>query len=105
MRIRCSTIETRLSRPLRSSIASIIALTSVRQSALLGTAARRAAGSGRGGNPAGGGRRVSSTKELTVDGSASFTMGVEARCSDGVCGRVAQVVLDPIHDTVTHLIV
>jgi sporulation protein YlmC with PRC-barrel domain len=40
-----------------------------------------------------------------VDGSASLTMGIEARCSDGVCGRVAQVVLDPIDDKVTHLIV
>ena len=40
-----------------------------------------------------------------MDGSASFTMGVKARCRDGVCGRVAQVVLDPIDDKVTHLIV
>src|SRR6476660_4318998 len=34
-----------------------------------------------------------------------FTIGVEARCSDGVCGRVTQVVLDPIDERVTHLIV
>lgn len=40
-----------------------------------------------------------------MDGSASFTLGVPARCTDGVCGRVAQVVLDPIDDKVTHVIV
>jgi sporulation protein YlmC with PRC-barrel domain len=40
-----------------------------------------------------------------MDGSASFTIGVTARCSDGVCGRVTQVVLDPIDDRVTHVIV
>ncbi|MGG7377396.1 hypothetical protein ACQ7B2_00880, partial [Escherichia coli] len=32
-------------------------------------------------------------------------IGAKARCSDGECGRVTQVVLDPIADTVTHLIV
>lgn len=40
-----------------------------------------------------------------MDGSASFSIGVTARCRDGVCGRVTQVVLDPIDDRVTHLIV
>jgi len=40
-----------------------------------------------------------------VDGNASFTLGVIARCSDGVCGHVTQVVFDPIDDKVTHLIV
>ena len=34
-----------------------------------------------------------------------FTIGAPARCSDGICGRVTQVVLDPIKDEVTHLIV
>jgi sporulation protein YlmC with PRC-barrel domain len=34
-----------------------------------------------------------------------LTIGVEARCSDGDCGHVTQVVLDPINDRVTHLIV
>jgi sporulation protein YlmC with PRC-barrel domain len=48
---------------------------------------------------------VASTKEPTVDGPDSFIIGVKARCSDGVCGRVAQVVLDPVRDRVTHLIV
>ena len=34
-----------------------------------------------------------------------FEIGVEARCTDGVCGWVKQVVIDPVKDTVTHLIV
>jgi sporulation protein YlmC with PRC-barrel domain len=37
--------------------------------------------------------------------SSAFTMGVEARCTDGVCGHVAQVVLDPVGTTLTHLII
>jgi sporulation protein YlmC with PRC-barrel domain len=34
-----------------------------------------------------------------------FTIGVPARCRDGVCGTVTQVVVDPITAEVTHLIV
>jgi sporulation protein YlmC with PRC-barrel domain len=34
-----------------------------------------------------------------------FTIGAEARCSDGVCGNVTRVVVDPIARTVTHLVV
>jgi sporulation protein YlmC with PRC-barrel domain len=34
-----------------------------------------------------------------------FTIGAKARCTDGVCGRVTQVVINPLDDTVTHLIV
>lgn len=37
--------------------------------------------------------------------SVPFTIGVPARCTDGTCGRVAQVVIDPIKDEVTHLII
>jgi sporulation protein YlmC with PRC-barrel domain len=40
-----------------------------------------------------------------VSASSSFTIGVKAHCADGACGRVTQVVLDPIADTVTHLMV
>lgn len=40
-----------------------------------------------------------------MEGYASFTMGAKARCADRDCGRVAQVVVDPIAGTVTHLIV
>lgn len=34
-----------------------------------------------------------------------FTIGAGAYCSDGVCGEVSRVVLDPIARTVTHLVV
>ncbi len=37
--------------------------------------------------------------------STPFTIGAKARCTDGICGRVTQVVIDPIEDKVTHLIV
>lgn len=39
-----------------------------------------------------------------VEGT-SFTIGAEANCTDGVCGRVTQVVVDPLDKRVTHLIV
>jgi len=42
---------------------------------------------------------------MNVDGSAAFTMGVRAVCRDGVCGHVTQVVLNPVNDQMTHLIV
>src|SRR4051812_45531756 len=35
----------------------------------------------------------------------AISLGGEARCTDGVCGHVAQVVLDPVDTTLTHLIV
>ncbi|HEX3841043.1 MAG TPA: PRC-barrel domain-containing protein [Acidimicrobiales bacterium] len=34
-----------------------------------------------------------------------FTIGAEARCSDGVCGEVIRVVVDPVARAVTHLVV
>jgi sporulation protein YlmC with PRC-barrel domain len=34
-----------------------------------------------------------------------FTIGADARCSDGVCGEVSRVVVDPIAPAVTHLVV
>jgi hypothetical protein len=37
--------------------------------------------------------------------STSFIIGVEARCSDGVCGDVIRVVVDPVVQAVTHLVV
>jgi len=35
----------------------------------------------------------------------TFTIGAEASCTDGVCGTVIRVVVDPIARTVTHLVV
>lgn len=34
-----------------------------------------------------------------------FTIGASANCSDGGCGEVIRVVIDPVADTVTHLVV
>jgi sporulation protein YlmC with PRC-barrel domain len=34
-----------------------------------------------------------------------FTIGTEAQCSDGVCGEVSRVVVDPVARTVTHIVV
>jgi hypothetical protein len=37
--------------------------------------------------------------------TTSFIIGAEARCSDGVCGEVIRVVVDPVTETVTHLVI
>jgi len=34
-----------------------------------------------------------------------FTIGAEATCTDGVCGEVTRVVIDPIAEAVTHLVI
>ncbi len=34
-----------------------------------------------------------------------FTIGVDAICTDGVCGKVIRVVVDPVDRAVTHLVV
>jgi sporulation protein YlmC with PRC-barrel domain len=34
-----------------------------------------------------------------------FTIGADASCSDGVCGKVTCVVVDPVARTVTHLVI
>jgi len=34
-----------------------------------------------------------------------FTIGADASCSDGVCGEVSRVIVDPVARVVTHLVV
>jgi sporulation protein YlmC with PRC-barrel domain len=34
-----------------------------------------------------------------------FTIGAQARCTDGDCGEVRRVVVDPVANTLTHLVV
>jgi sporulation protein YlmC with PRC-barrel domain len=34
-----------------------------------------------------------------------FTIGAQASCSDGVCGEVTRIVIDPAARTVTHLVI
>ena len=36
---------------------------------------------------------------------AQYTIGVEVTCSDGVCGEVSRVVIDPVARVLTHLVV
>jgi sporulation protein YlmC with PRC-barrel domain len=38
-------------------------------------------------------------------GRMQFTIGVDATCTDGPCGRVSRVVVDPVARTLTHLMV
>jgi sporulation protein YlmC with PRC-barrel domain len=37
--------------------------------------------------------------------TTQFTIGAAANCTDGVCGEVSRVVVDPVARTVTHLVV
>jgi sporulation protein YlmC with PRC-barrel domain len=40
-----------------------------------------------------------------MDGSTVFTIGSEVVCTDGVCGHLGRVVVDPVAHTLTHLVV
>jgi sporulation protein YlmC with PRC-barrel domain len=40
-----------------------------------------------------------------MPGMEQFTIGAEVSCTDGPCGRLTRVVLDPVAKVVTHLIV
>jgi sporulation protein YlmC with PRC-barrel domain len=40
-----------------------------------------------------------------VPESTEFTIGADATCTDGDCGQVIRVVVDPVAQTVTHLVV
>jgi sporulation protein YlmC with PRC-barrel domain len=42
---------------------------------------------------------------VAVAESTQFTIGVDAVCTDGVCGEVSRVVVDPVARTVTHLVI
>jgi len=40
-----------------------------------------------------------------MENSTAFTIGADASCTDGICGEVSRVVVDPVAGTVTHLVV
>jgi sporulation protein YlmC with PRC-barrel domain len=40
-----------------------------------------------------------------VPETTQFTIGTEARCTDGVCGELSRVVVNPVAAAVTHLVV
>lgn len=42
---------------------------------------------------------------MSMAKSTSFIIGTQARCGDGVCGEVIRVVIDPVAQVVTHLVV
>src|ERR1700689_1571284 len=41
----------------------------------------------------------------SVMAETPLTIGADARCTDGVCGKVTRVVVDPVARTVTQLVV
>src|SRR5664280_971866 len=45
------------------------------------------------------------TNEVAMAETTLFMIGAEATCSDGVCGEISRVVIDPFGRTVTHLVV
>jgi sporulation protein YlmC with PRC-barrel domain len=45
------------------------------------------------------------TRRMGMAESTSFTIGADASCTDGVCGEVSRVVVDPVARAVTHLVV
>jgi sporulation protein YlmC with PRC-barrel domain len=42
---------------------------------------------------------------MTMAETEQFTIGAEASCSDGTCGKVTRVIVDPVAEVVTHLVV
>jgi sporulation protein YlmC with PRC-barrel domain len=38
-------------------------------------------------------------------GTVQFRIGAEVSCADGICGRMSRVVVDPVAQSVTHLVV
>jgi sporulation protein YlmC with PRC-barrel domain len=42
---------------------------------------------------------------MTMADTVQFTIGAEASCSDGTCGKVTRVIVDPVAEEVTHLVV
>jgi sporulation protein YlmC with PRC-barrel domain len=44
-------------------------------------------------------------RRLDMTETIHFTIGAEASCTDGVCGDVTRVVVDPVARAVTHLVV
>ena len=45
------------------------------------------------------------TRRMGMAETTSFTIGADASCTDGVCGEVSRVVVDPVARAVTHLVI
>jgi sporulation protein YlmC with PRC-barrel domain len=50
-------------------------------------------------------RPATARKGAAVMAEAEFTIGAEASCSDGFCGKVTRLIVDPAARTVTHLVI
>jgi sporulation protein YlmC with PRC-barrel domain len=48
---------------------------------------------------------LQSGREMTMAEKVQFTIGANASCSDGQCGQVKCVVIDPLTEAVTHLVI
>src|ERR1700689_2947572 len=48
---------------------------------------------------------VTTSRRIAVAETTPFTIGAEVSCSDGACGVVCRVVVDPVARAVTHLVV
>jgi sporulation protein YlmC with PRC-barrel domain len=64
-----------------------------------------AAGLGETGEIGGQRRRPDKRKRIAMAGTSQFTIGAEASCSDGAAGKLRRVIVDPIAEKVTHLVV
>jgi hypothetical protein len=42
---------------------------------------------------------------MLIDGTKKFTMGSDVQCTDGACGTLRRVVVDPVARALTHLVV
>ncbi len=49
--------------------------------------------------------RPDKRRRITVTDISQFTIGTEASCSDGAVGKVSRVIVDPLAEKVTHLVV
>jgi sporulation protein YlmC with PRC-barrel domain len=48
---------------------------------------------------------VTTSRRIAVAETTPFTIGAEVSCSDGACGVVSRVIVDPVARAVTHLVV
>jgi sporulation protein YlmC with PRC-barrel domain len=52
-----------------------------------------------------GARRVATEQEADMADAVPFTIGSDATCTDGPCGHVTRVVVDPARREITHLVI
>jgi sporulation protein YlmC with PRC-barrel domain len=48
---------------------------------------------------------MNETRDRSAVAETPFRIGADARCTDGICGKVTRVVVDPVARAVTHLVV